>query len=309
MSEQELVARIAASMAKDSQEQPETIEAEATETEEVVDETTEVEEVAGSEDDTNEAIEGVEDNSQELTGSDEEGELFYEIDGKEYSATEIKGWKNDGLMQSAFTQKTQKLSEDRKSMEGEHTAKMAELQTTIDAVKDLVKVEGDWESGDDGMPLYDDDMPKYLRAKAKQDQINQLLSDAGSKSVIADTPEHIASENEKILAAIPTWQDEAVRAKDLDVMTKYLNDIGFSTQGQPYSSALYIMAKDAALGRKVSESGASIEKKVRKAPKIVKPKQAKQSAKRTQHQEARDRFRKSGGKNDRAGVELFRQFV
>ena len=307
--EAELVGRIAESMAPASQEQPETIEAETTETEEVTEEVAEVEADTESEGDTEETLEGVEENDQELTGSDDEGEFFYQIGDKEYSATEVESWKDNGLRQSDYTQKTQKLSEDRKAFESDMKAQKAELQSTIDAVKDLVKVEGDWESGEDGLPLYDEDMAKYQRAKAKQDQINQLLSDAGNKSVIADTPEHIASENEKILAAIPTWQDEDVRAKDLDVMTKYLNDIGYSTQGQPYSSALYIMAKDAALGRKVSESGASIEKKLRKAPKIVKPKQAKQTAKRTQLQEAQAKFRKSGGKSDRAGVERFKQFV
>ena len=104
-------------------------------------------------------------------------------------------------MQSDYTTKTQKLAEGEKRVaEGEkaNNALKDELNASIAAVRDLVKVEGDWEVGDDGLPLYDEDMPKYQRAKATQDKINQLLSDAGSKSVIADTHEHIASENEKI---------------------------------------------------------------------------------------------------------------
>jgi hypothetical protein len=309
--EAELVGRIAASLAPDSQEQPEPSDVEAPETE-VVDETVEVDEVSDVEvgDEPIEDVEGVNDDSQELASSDDEDEFFYQIGDKEYSASEVESWKDNGLRQSDYTQKTQKLAEDRKTFDADVKAQKSELQSSIDAVRDLVKVEGDWEMGDDGLPLYDEDMPKFQRAKAKQDQINKLLSDAASKTQVTRTAEDVQSLNTALLTQFPEWADEAARGKDLTVMSEYLTSVGF---GDEFSNSvdprMYQLIKDASIGRKVSESGASITKKVRAAPKIVKPKQAKQAAKRTQHQEARDRFRKSGGKNDRAGVELFKQFV
>ncbi len=308
--EAELVQRIAASMAPDSQEQPETIEAETTETDEVTDEVAEVEEDTGAEGDTEEGSEGVEDNGQELTGSDDEGEFFYQIGDKEYSASEVESWKDNGLRQSDYTTKTQKLAEDRKTFDSDMKAQKAELKATIDAVKDLVKVEGDWEVGEDGLPLYDEDMPKFQRAKAKQDKINKLLSDAANKTEITRSPEDAQALNNSLVEMFPTWSDDAARSKDLGDMSKYLTSIGFSDEfNNSLDPRMYRMFSHALIGLKVSESGASIEKKVRKAPKIVKSKQAKQSAKRTQHQEAQSRFRKSGGKNDRAGVELFLKHV
>jgi hypothetical protein len=306
--EQELVSRIAASLATDSQEQPETIEAEAVETEEEVEAGSDSE-VGDEVEESTEGVEGVEEDGQELTGSDDDDELYYEIEGKEYSASEIAGWKNNGLMQKAFTQKTQKLAEDRKAMESENGALKAELKASIAAVRDLVKVEGDWESGEDGLPIYDEDMGKYQRALVKQQGIDKLLSDAGAQTVVQDTPEHIAQENTKILAAIPSWEDEAVRGKDITAMTSLLNEIGFNGEGRSYDSAIFLLAYKAMMGDKISESGAEISKKRKAAPKIVKPKQARQAAKQTQLQEAKTRFKKSGGKNDRAGIELFKQFV
>lgn len=308
--EAELVARIAATLGDDSSEQPEAIEAEATDVEEAAVEAEETEEATGEEVDTTDNPEGVEENDQELTSSDDEGEFFYQIGDKEYSATEVESWKDNGLRQSDYTQKTQKLSEDRKAFEADMTAQKAELQATIDAVKDLVKVEGDWETGADGLPLYDDDMPKYQRAKAKQDSINKLLSEAASKTVVTPSLEDGQALNTSLLEMFPTWSDDAARGKDLEDMSKYLTSIGFNDEfNNSTDPRMYRMMSDAAIGRKVSESGASITKKVRAAPKIVKPKQAKQSAKRTQLHEAQVNFRKSGGKSNRAGAKLFEQFV
>jgi hypothetical protein len=293
---EELLQRFAAALSEDSAEQPD-LEAVEDASEEVEEASTEAEE----------DLEGVEEDETEPEGDDPEAELHYLIGGKEYSAAEVESWKDNGLRQADYTKKRQADAEARKAWESEKTSLQSELQSTIKAVRDLVRVEADFELDADGLPVDEYDMPKFLKLRAKQDKINRLLSDANAKAEVRESPEHIANENQKILAAIPSWSDEATRTKELAEIDKYLASIGFVPQGQ-YSSAVYIMARDAALGRKASSKGIELDKKVRTAPKIVKPHKAN-SAKKSSIQDARDKFRKSGGRDNKAGLELFKQFV
>jgi len=308
----EVLNQIKAAMADDSQEQPETIEAESTETEEVeLEATAEVEEDTGEEVDTVESPEGVEENDQEMTGSDDDGEFFYEIGDKEYSASEVESWKDNGLRQSDYTQKTQKLSEDRKTMEADFKSRQEELDATIAAVRDLVKVDGDWEKGDDGLPLYDEDMAKFQRAKAKQDSLNDVLNKATKLTVSPPSADKIQEEIQKLTAILPDFGDQAKQAdilKGMEDCVKFVGspDVLLGTADH----RIYHLVHLAAIGLKLSQSGESIvNKRVKKAPKLVKPKQVKKAANLTERQEAQERFRKSGGKDMKSGVAAIRHLM
>ena len=291
----------------DSQEQPAEQQPEPSEEESATLEDTELEEVSDVE-----SVEGVEEVEDESESDDSFEELeVYELGDGQYSEDEILSWKDNGLRQSDYTKKTQELAEQRKAFEAERDAERKKLSALTQKVRDLVKVKGEWEADENGIPLHDEDMPAYQRAQAQQSRVNALLDEAMSSSVTAPSQETINREFSRLVEHIPEWTDASKRAEDYGVINEYLSSLGFEGEfSNIIDNRYYRLFRDAAMGRKLKEQGSEIkDKQVKKAPKIVKPKKANQPARKTKAQQARDKFRKSGGRDRDAGKEVFKQFV
>ncbi len=100
----------------------------------------------------------IEEPAEEVTASqanDEETDLFYyDIDGEEVSSTQLKEWKDNGLMQADYTRKTQSHAEDVKTFnaekddfaakQSEFNDKLAQLNAMIEEDTPSAEVLAEW---------------------------------------------------------------------------------------------------------------------------------------------------------------------
>ena len=131
-----LNARKEARAPKDSNEQPESVEAVN-----VLENSAPIEEVE-AEVLTDEDTTTIEESEAQATeAQSEETELFYyDIDDEEVSSDQLKEWKNNGLMQADYTRKTQAHAKDVEAFEASKAelstsqAKLSEQLATLEAM-------------------------------------------------------------------------------------------------------------------------------------------------------------------------------
>ena len=267
----------------------------------------EVEEVI--EDEATEEVEVVDDNDP-IEATDEEESLFFDLNGEETSLSDILSWKDGNLRQSDYTRKTQELAEQRKAFEvkeEEFKAKFDSLESMAQQLEQQLQAgdeKVDWEVGDDGLPLYDDDMPKYLRHKSKQDQRRKSLSDATAtrqQHTESERQAIIADENVKLLNALPTWQDAKQRDLDIALITTYVDEAGISHDkvNNMLDHRDFITLLHAAKYADLQKQTKKVSKQVAKAPKVIKPtKTRKKPTSVTALDDAMQKAKVSGSKED-----------
>ena len=150
-----------------------------------------------SEDDTQEPLEQEqepESSEESLSGNEEstdidsedettdiDSDLFYDVDGEEVSATQIKAWKSGAMKDADYTRKTQELAEQRKEtdkLQSDLSAKQAELDSVLAEAQAIIA-----ESTPDEETLKDwreYEPEKYIEYKEKKEAREKLL--AASKS-------------------------------------------------------------------------------------------------------------------------------
>ena len=112
---------------------------------------------------------------------------------------------------------------------------------------------------------------------------------------------HLAKEAELMLTTIPGWSDSAVASKEkADIGKHAMDSLGFTKDelnGMSDHRVMAIMRK-AMLYDQLQSKSPILEKKVRKAPKLVKPGQSvgKKSRDATKLSKQRELIRKTGGK-------------
>jgi len=254
----------------DSQEQPAPVEA--------VDvlESTPIEEA----EDTTESVTDIEESEQPIETQDKATDLFYyDIDGEEVSSSQLKEWKNNGLMQADYTRKTQELAESKKQIEAQreefrnNQSKLAEQLVTLEAMISEEAI-----SDEELKDMREYEPEKYIEHIEKQSKRKELLKEA-KKNAKPVTNVNVQEEQAKLIKANPQWIDNGKATesytKDMEALTSYYTDNGF-TQEQVdavNSSALLAQAViDAARFKAVNTQKAVVEKRVRKAPVSTKPK-------------------------------------
>jgi len=247
-----------------------------------------------------------EQDNEEVQTSEES--LFYEIDGEEISLEQVMDWKNGYLRQSDYTKKTQGVAASLKDLEADKLS-LKEKSTSLDKL--IADMEGmldtpkdvDWEVGDDGLPVYDDDFPKFQRHKAEQDKRRKAAKEAKEHRKAAkdiEVQENMLKEQEKLLAALPTWQDAKQREADITLINDYVVSKGISQEKvNSISNHLdMITLLDAAKYARLQKKNAKVSKKVTKAPKVIKPGKAKKPTRATAIDDAKSKARKSGNPDD-----------
>lgn len=121
------------------------------------------------------------------------------------------------------------------------------------------------------------------------------------KQAEARKAERLAQEAEKLPTLIPEWKDSAVRAKETQELVEWGLKQGYSQEtlkSLNESSALDIATfRRAMLFDRLQQSKAVVENKVRAAPKIVKPGQAKTDGPAENLRNLKAQVTKTGGKN------------
>ena len=204
---------------KDSQEQP--IEEGAVETDDVT-ESVDVEANADTD-----SVEVEEESSE----SDQSEELFFDLDGEEVSVSQIKEWKQNGMLQSDYTKKRQVDAEKAKEVE----AKSAQLDEALESYKgkisEVEKILAETHESIDWDYLRDNDPSEYLKQKELDDKRVKVAEKAKEELKTLqeqDFNNRVANEQKALLEALPEWADEEVMKADMTLINDYFEANNFS---------------------------------------------------------------------------------
>ena len=251
------------------------------------------------------------------------------VDGQEQEVTldELtKGYSR----QSDYTRKTEKLSQDRKSVEelkNEYTRQNEEAKIKRDQYEQQLHVLSQHlQTSEDSVDLdqlYRDDPAEYVRAKAEQDRRKELLqaSIKEQERIRSEKQEeqsknyNVYLEQQKILLAekLPIYADKEKGREFVKNLTNYAKDIGFTDQeiNMLVDHRSVIMLANAYRYDKLKKANLK-NKKVTKVSKVVSSSSAKvqddnEVAKRLKSKKAN--LRKTGKVNDAVSVlqELYSQ--
>lgn len=266
-----------------------------------------------SEDDTQEPLEQEqepESSEESLSGNEEstdidsedettdiDSDLFYDVDGEEVSATQIKAWKSGAMKDADYTRKTQELAEQRKEtdkLQSDLSAKQAELDSVLAEAQAIIA-----ESTPDEETLKDwreYEPEKYIEYKEKKEAREKLL--AASKSSKASDSSY-EKEYSAFAQSNADWFEDGKpteRAQqDIKVMSEYAEANGFTNDDLTgLKSHHFKMLLDAAKYNNAKRSNAAVAKKVRKAPAITRPKQGVKSSLQQDIKAAQEKFNRSG---------------
>lgn len=284
-----------------TQRKPETSqEAPSEDAEEAVEETVEPEAQAEEEDE--ESV------SAETPDEEDEEPGVYLIDDEEVTLEQIQEWKKGNLRESDYTKKTQDLATQRKSYEAKE-AKMSEREGKIDTlITDLEQSIDDQESKIDWDELAEDDPSQFLKLKAKIEKKQKALDTARASKQKAKKEKkalYIKEQQAILPTLMPQWVDSKGATtqmnEDLKVIGDYLSTQGFTDQemNEIVDAKLWPVYLDAAKFRALKDSKPEVTKKLKKAPKVIKPTKARaRPVNSGAHDDAASRLRKSGNDTD-----------
>ena len=247
----------------------------------------------------------VESEELEVNASETEedaGSLVYEIGEEEVTQKQILEWKQGYLRQSDYTQKTQGVAEKVKTEVAKKVSeRIGDLDTKASALVEhttaltalLVEVEGSVDLEE----LREEDYEEYQKTKetieGRRAKVKKA-SEAAQKAVEDANLAHISEQQSLFIASNPEWTDDKGQAtpkrdEDFKLISDYAQSVGFSPEefGQVQNHKVMIAVLEAAkyrlLKKKTTEA-----KKVKVAPKLVKPTQ--KSTKTDDTRSAGDRF-------------------
>ena len=255
-----------------------------------------------TDDDSTEA----EEEAETLDADDEEQEsLYLDLDGEEINLDDIRTWKKGFMQEADYTQKTQKVAEQRKSLEaGEAKQKEAldNLQSHIDIAKDMLDAEFEGVEWDE---LRDLDTGEYLKLKEKKEGRQAKLEQATAKRqelVSADLLERQTKGNQELVSLNPNWVDGAGKPTkayedDQQHLANFAKANGLTqedinavlTNGRIMQALINSDKFTANIAK-----APALTKKVKKAPKVVKGKRASVTSIQKQVSEAHAKFKQSG---------------
>jgi hypothetical protein len=205
-------------------------------------------------------------------------EIYYEVDGEEVSAADIKKWKSGHLMQSDYTRKTQSLAEERKKFQTDRDdlEKKLELLGSVESelnemiLGDLSKVDLNY--------LRETDVSEYLRVKELKENSGKKLAGLSQKVLAAQ--QALAEQGFKQLSETLGWSDTSKFESDKKTIQEYAKQTGITERDfqKVTSPAVMTAILEAAKYRKLQESNPTETKRVKQAPKIIKPAASKQTA-------------------------------
>ena len=246
-----------------------------TEEADAVDQADEADEVETVEDDAPDAEEAEE--SQILT-MEEYGDVQIQVGEDVMTLADLhKGT----LRQADYTRKTTELASERKELEAARQ-ELAEKQRQLDVA--ILNATGD-EKEPDWAAMAEDDPLGYVSEKAKWDakqSQKRAAMEAQRKAHVEAAVQMRAQTSEIALKVFPSWADETEFQKGEPARRALAQEVGFSEQ--EYNSVndfrLAALLEMAVKGKSKQADAKIAEKKIRKAPKVLKPGTSKNKADR-----------------------------
>lgn len=217
--------------------------------------------------------EGKAETTEDQTALDD---AYYEIGELKASERELKEWKEAYETKKSkdadYTQKTQKLSAERKAFD--------EKQTALDSKLDLL---GSMESEIESLllgelkdvnldkVLAEEGTDEYLRIQREIEKRKSGLGNVSKK--FQEVQKSYFQEAYQQLSNSLGWADDSKRQSDMTAIQNYVKDAGIPEKDFNKVTSPKIMSAilEAAKYRDLMKNKASIEKKVIQAPKISKP--------------------------------------
>lgn len=223
--------------------------------------------------DAQEAIESkAESVEAETEQSDLPEEVYYEIDGEEVSAEDVKKWKAGHLMQSDYTKKTQALSEEKKAFEANKNSleDKFEMLSSLEADIEAMAL-GDLKNVDLDKILAEEGTDEYLRVQREIEKRKASVKGLSDKFNAAQNK--YFEDAYKQLSDSLGWNDESKREKDIASIQGYAKDAGITDREFAKVTNPKIMAAlvEASKYRELMKRKDEVAKKVVKAPKVSKP--------------------------------------
>jgi hypothetical protein len=285
---------------------------------EVSDEDTEV---AASEDDDSGVEDAPDDESAEEQS--EEGEESEEqeqpqtftvkVDGKEVDVTLDELQKGYSRTQD-YTRKTQQIAEVRKQVEQETQAVRAERQQyaqLLGALQAQLQVS---EPQVDLDRLYNEDPIEWVRQKevlrdrqekayaiqAEQQRLSQLSQQEQQRAM----EEHLESQKDALLAALPEWRDPKKAKAEKALVLESAKSVGFSDEDlkSVYDHRLVLLLRKAAMYDQMVSKRQGIKPVVNNGPRPAKPGAAGRVSTTTESTRAKQRLAKTGRVDDAASA-------
>lgn len=260
----------------------------------------------------------VEESEDEPEDESEDDDGLYEVGGEQFTLSELREWKANGLRQSDYTRKTQEIAEARKGFEVERAQWETERETVAEQItqqqaqlKDALAtfvVDQDPEPSPEGLTWED-----FTKRKSAWDK--RQTKKAQAREVFRNLQEQqqqevIKRETALLVRHFPAWRDPAVFQADAKAMVTVAGDYGFTPEqiaGITDHRMLRVLSELASLKSvtdKNKANRASAATKVAVAAKRLTPgskiNSKNQVSKELRHKQ--DQLRKTGSINDAVAV-------
>ena len=228
---------------------------------------------------TSDAIEGEEDSVDEVEDEESETEteessgkeeLVYEIDGQEYTAQQLKEFKDSGLRYKDYTQKTMKVGERSKELDAKNEQLNSMVQTLNGVERGLKElIESDL-SDIDLEELRESDTSEYLRIKDLKEKRQSKLNDIFTQRDELQS-KIIANEHSKLHESLG-WDDSEKQKADVGAFNAYAKKHGFTQNDMAQITSANVMKALIGEARKELVAESIKGKKAKpKASKVAKP--------------------------------------
>lgn len=230
------------------------------------------------------------------------------IDGEERETTLADLLKVNQL-EGHVNKKSIELSEQRKAFEAERQKQVQEWSEKIGFTAHVLDQneaqlqqqfqQVNWDE------LYQQDPAQYAALQARFGQAYQMIQGQkqGLQQHYQQTQQQLRESlrpkaREAITAAFPELADEAAYTNAVNDVKSYLKSIGGNEKGMEaleLDPVVFRVARDAAAYHKATQSRAQVEKRVREAPKVVKPgAKLETNTKAAMRRQALDRVKQTG---------------
>jgi hypothetical protein len=230
------------------------------------------------------------------------------VDGEELEVPEdelLKGYSRT----SDYTRKTQKLSEERKSLEAEAMAVKAEREQyahTLTALKQQLQSvnEPDWDR------LQNEDPIEFVKQKEihrdRKDKLQALdmeqrrVADLQTQEQQRAFQNYLQDEQVKLTHAIPEWKDADKAKTEKEKIASFALALGYSDAdiAQIYDHRAVVALRKAALYDEMMTKAKSQTEKVKDSPKSVSPGNPLPASKAREFSKSREQLRQSGKVDD-----------
>jgi hypothetical protein len=258
--------------------------------------------------------------SEEQSEDDDESEeqeqpqtFTVKVDGKEVAVTLDELQKGYSRTQD-YTRKTQQIAEVRKQVEQETQAIRAERQQyaqLLGALQAQLQVS---EPQVDLERLYHEDPIEWVRQKEvlreRQEKAyaiqaeQQRLSYVGQQEQQRAMEEHLESQKDALLAALPEWRDPKKAKAEKALVLESAKSVGFTDDDlkSVYDHRLVLLLRKAAMYDQMVSKRQGIKPVVNNGPRTAKPGAAGRVSTTTESTRAKQRLAKTGRVDDAASA-------